>query len=98
MKRINSIEVGIICGVLIAVATLFFADSLPSGSWLRAAFWPERIVVHGLGKIFSPHDQENIAIWLPVHFCIGVSLEVFWHLFAHGYFGDCTESRYDELG
>ena len=72
MKRINPIEWGITGGIFIAVAILFVGDSLPSGSWtgsaMRFACWPEGIVVHGLGKIFFPNDQENIVIWLPVHF------------------------------
>jgi hypothetical protein len=63
LKRINPIEVSLTCGVLLAVMTLFFPAILPA-----AVFWPEKIVVHVLGKIFAPHDQENIVIWLPVHF------------------------------
>lgn len=63
MKRVNQIEISIICGVLLAVAALFFPGVLPS-----AVFWPEEKVARGLGKLFIPHDQENIVIWLPVHF------------------------------
>ena len=61
------IEYGVFGGVVVAVATLFFADSFPSSSLVHAAFWPTNIIAHALGKMIYRNDQANIVIWLPVH-------------------------------